>query len=293
MARFSKNILFAVLVLAVACTAAPSGEASPMPAGEPAPLSVGAETRHYTFTLEKDLPLTFFAAFGSIYGNYRLTHMSVTAPEDMPQRDDLMPWDRAVMGRYNKTVAEVSDWFAVLGAMPLALGAASWYRGDACGRDFAVYSLMFAQALALQSALNLTFRSMKFWPRPYMYATDGDGADAASAAEGEAYGSFFSGHTSAAFTIAVFTGEWFSEFYPNSAYKSLVWATSLSLAGFVGALRIAAGKHYPTDVVVGALAGTGISLAVIKIHKKTVQIGPISLAGIWAAPGSASAIFSF
>ena len=62
MARFSKSILFAVLALAVACTAAPSGEASPMPAD--------AKTRHYTFTLEKDLPLTFFAAFGSIYGNF-------------------------------------------------------------------------------------------------------------------------------------------------------------------------------------------------------------------------------
>ena len=293
MARFSKSILFAVLVLAVACTAAPSGEASPMPAGEPAPLSVGAETRHYTFTLEKDLPLTFFAAFGSIYGNYRLTHMSVTAPEDMPQRDDLMPWDRPVAGRYNKTAGDVSTWAAALGVAPLALGAASWYRGDALGADLAAYTLMLAQALALQSGLNLVVRSMSLWPRPYIYATGGDGAAAASAAEGEAYGRFFSGHTSAAFTIAVFTGEWFSEFYPNSAYKSLVWATSLSLAGFVGALRIAAGKHYPTDVVVGALAGTGISLAVIKIHKKTVQIGPISLAGIWAAPGSASAIFSF
>ena len=128
----------------------------------------GAGTRHYVFTLEKDLPLTFFAAFGSIYGNYRLSHMSVTDREDLPAREDLLPWDRAVMGRYNKTVGDVSDWFAVLGAMPLALGAASWYRGDACGRDLAVYSLMFAQALALQSALNLTFRSMKFWPRPYI-----------------------------------------------------------------------------------------------------------------------------
>ena len=293
MARFSKSILFAVLVLAVACTAAPSGEASPMPAGEPAPLSVGAETRHYTFTLEKDLPLTFFAAFGSIYGNYRLSHMSVMAREDLPAREDLLPWDRAVMGRYNKTVAEVSDWFAVLGAMPLALGAASWYRGDACGRDLAVYSLMFAQALALQSALNLTFRSMKFWPRPYIYAEDGAGAEAAENAEGEAYGSFFSGHASAAFTVAVFTGEWFSEMYPNSAYRPLVWAGTLSLAGFVGALRIAAGKHYPSDVVVGALAGTGISLAVIRLHKKSVRFGPVALSGLWAGPASAGAVFAF
>jgi membrane-associated phospholipid phosphatase len=248
----------------------------------------GAGTRHYVLTLEKDLPLTFLAAFGSIYGNYRLSHMSVTAREDLPAREDLLPWDRAVMGRYNKTVDDVSDWFAVLGAMPLALGAASWYRGDACGRDLAVYSLMFAQALALQSALNLTFRSMKFWPRPYIYAERGEGRKKAESARGEAYGSFYSGHASAAFTVAVFTGEWFSEIYPNSRYKSLVWASSLTLAAAVGALRVVAGKHYPTDVVVGSLMGTGVSLGVLKLHevcKKKISF--------WAIPGNIGAIFYF
>ena len=249
--------------------------------------------RHYSVSLEKDLPLTFASAFASIYGNYRLGKMHVQSASEMKDVSDLLPWDRPVAGRYNKTAGDVSTWAAALGVAPLALGAASWYRGDALGADLAAYSLMFAQALALQNGLNLIVRSMSFWPRPYMYATEGDGAAAASAAEGEAYGSFFSGHASAAFTVAVFTGEWFSEFYPNSAYKPLVWATSLSLAGFVGALRIAAGKHYPTDVVVGALAGTGISLAVVKIHKKSVRIGPVSLAGLWAGPGSASATFAF
>ena len=47
-------------------------------------------------------------------------------------------------------------------------------------------------------------------------------------------------------------------------------------------LRIAAGKHYPTDVVVGALVGSGISLAVIQIHKK--RNNRFSL---WAYPGGA------
>ena len=61
----------------------------------------------------------------------------------------------------------------------------------------------------------------------------------------------------------------------------------------VGMLRIAAGRHFPTDVAVGALAGAGISLAVIKIHKKSVRIGPVSLAGVWAGPEGASLAFVF
>lgn len=282
MPRFLKICFFVALLAGVACAQLAESIA---PEAKP--------ERHYGISLERDLALTFFSAFASIYGNYRLGKMPVQSPSEMKDVSDLLPWDRPVAGRYNKTAGDVSTWAAALGVAPLALGAASWYRGDALGADFAAYTLMFAQALALQSGLNLVVRSMSLWPRPYIYATGGDGAAAASAAEGEAYGSFFSGHTSAAFTIAVFTGEWFSEFYPNSAYRPLVWAASLSLAGFVGALRIAAGKHYPTDVVVGALAGTGISLAVIKIHKKSVRFGPVSLAGLWAGPGSAFAAFAF
>ena len=255
-----------------------------MAAEEPA--AVPDPGRHYEVSLVRDMPLTFFAAFASVYGNYLLGNMSVDDRSEMPSRSDLLPWDRATAGRYSEAAGDVSTWFSVLGVAPLALGGISWYRGEASGGDFAAYTLMFAQALALQNGLNLAVRSMKFWPRPYMYATDGDGAAAAADASGEAYGSFFSGHASAAFTVAVFTGEWFSEFYPNSRYRSLVWAGSLSLAGFVGVLRIAAGKHYLTDVVVGALAGAGVSLAVIELHKKTVRIGPVTLAGVWGGPGA-------
>lgn len=247
--------------------------------------------RHYDLSLERDLPLTFLSGFISVYGNYRLHKMAVNT--EMRDVSDLLPWDRPVAGRYCKACADVSTWSAALGVAPLALGAFSWYKGDASGGELAAYTLMLAQALALQNGVNLLVRTLSFWPRPYMYATEGDGAEAASAAEGEAYGSFYSGHASAAFTIAVFTGEWFSEFYPNSRYKSLVWATSLSLASLVGVLRVAAGRHYPTDVAVGALAGAGISLAVIKIHKKSVRIGPVSLAGVWAGPEGASLAFVF
>lgn len=247
--------------------------------------------RHYDLSLERDLPLTFLSGFISVYGDYRLHKMAVNT--EMRDVSDLLPWDRPVAGRYCKACADVSTWSVALGVAPLALGAFSWYKGDASGGDLAAYTLMLAQALALQNGVNLLVRTLSFWPRPYMYATEGDGAEAASAAEGEAYGSFYSGHASAAFTIAVFTGEWFSEFYPNSRYKSLVWATSLSLASLVGVLRVAAGRHYPTDVAVGALAGAGISLAVIKIHKKSVRIGPVSLVGVWAGPEGASLAFVF
>ena len=71
----------------------------------------------------------------------------------------------------------------------------------------------------------------------------------------QAYGSFYSGHASTAFATAVFTGIWFSETYPGSQWIPWVWAGSLSAATAVAVLRVAAGKHFPTDVIAGAAAG--------------------------------------
>lgn len=243
---------------------------------------------HYEVSWSKDMPVTFFSAFTNAFGSYRYNQMDIPERGDYRQVSELFPWDRPIAGRYCESADRVSDWAVVLGVAPLALAGASWGLGDASGMDFAAYTLMFAQALALQSGVNLMVRSLEFWPRPYVYAKDGYGSgsravvEKAENAEGEAYGSFFSGHTSAAFTIAVFTGEWFSEVYPNSPYQGIVWAASLSAATLEGVLRIAAGKHYPTDVVVGALVGSGISLAVIQIHKK--RNNRFSL---WAYPGGA------
>jgi len=53
-------------------------------------------------------------------------------------------------------------------------------------------------------------------------------------------------------------------------------------------LRVVAGKHYPTDVVVGSLMGTGVSLGILKLHeicKKNIAF--------WAFPGNIGAIFYF
>ena len=236
---------------------------------------------HYDVSWSKDMPVTFLSAFTAFFGSYRYSQMEKPEPGDYRDVSELPPWDRPVAGRYNESAEKASKWAAVLGVAPLAMAGYSYKAGDATGQDVAGFSLMFAQALALQSGINLMVRSLEFWPRPYIYAEDGAGARKAKKAEAEAYGSFFSGHTSAAFTVAVFTGEWFSEFYPESSYRGVVWALALSAAGLEGVLRVAAGKHFWSDVAVGALLGTGVSLAVIQVHKK--RNNRVSL---WAGPGS-------
>ncbi|WP_159462252.1 phosphatase PAP2 family protein [Fibrobacter sp. UWB16] len=272
-------MLFAVLCSATLALGAPDASRN-MP---------GAEVpRHYEVSVRLDVPLSLGIVLTSVLGVYQYYGMSKISSSDLKPKSELLPWDRPFAGLYSGWATTVSHYSGALAVAPLALAGYSWYKGDADGHDFGAFSLMFVEAFALQNALNQLVRSTQLWPRPYIYAERGEGRKKAESARGEAYGSFYSGHASAAFTVAVFTGEWFSEIYPNSKYKSLVWASSLTLAGAVGVLRVVAGKHYPTDVVVGALVGTGVSFGVLKLHeicKKNISF--------WAIPGNIGAIFYF
>lgn len=234
----------------------------------------------YSYSL-KDIPLTIGAASLSIWGDVRYRSMEKPAPEDVKPVQDLLPWDRPFAGRYDNTADVLSDCFSVFAITPLAMGGYSWYSGRWNGIDFAGYTMMYAQALAIQNGLNFLARSAQIWPRPYIYATEGEGRGKAAEASGEAYGSFFSGHASAAFTTAVFTADLFSEMFPASAYKGVVWASSLSLATFVCALRVAAGKHYPTDVAAGAVVGAAVSVLVLELHRSHAES-----VSVWAAPSA-------
>jgi len=278
------RVFFAVLCAATLAFSTPGASgisSSVLPVENSAP-------RHYEVSVRLDVPLALGIALTSALGVYQYYGMERISTEDLRSKSDFLPWDRPFVGRYSGWATAVSRYSAALAVAPLALAGYSWYKGDADGHDFGAFTLMFAEAIALQNALNQIVRSSQLWPRPYIYAKSGEGAQKAKEARGEAYGSFYSGHASAAFTVATFTGEWFSEIYPNSKYKTLVWASSYTLAAGVGILRVVAGKHYPSDIIIGALMGTGVSFGVLKLHefcKKKIAI--------WAIPGNIGAVFYF
>lgn len=70
--------------------------------------------------------------------------------------------------------------------------------------------------------------------------------------------SFFSGHAATAFAAAVSTGTIASR--RNSRDAGWVWAGGIGLATSTAYLRVAADRHFLTDVLVGAAAGATIGL---------------------------------
>jgi len=72
--------------------------------------------------------------------------------------------------------------------------------------------------------------------------------------------SFYSGHTSAVLAETFACG--IVAHQRGYALEPAIWATGITIGVVTGYLRIAADKHYATDVIAGALIGTVAGLAV-------------------------------
>jgi membrane-associated phospholipid phosphatase len=104
-----------------------------------------------------------------------------------------------------------------------------------------------------------------------------------SAATSEQYLSFPSGHTSGAVSLAVSA----AVVARMRGYKSepFIWIGGTAIALGAGYFRIAADRHYLTDVLGGAALGVAAGLTVPYLMKRNVSVMPtrdgIAVAGAW------------
>jgi hypothetical protein len=154
----------------------------------------------------------------------------------------------------DRHAAEVAS-NVVVGALPVGIFASQWALAAPEGTRLQLGQdlLVVAEAGAVQGLLNQVVKLLVARERPYAHLglepgprTDDDDV------------SFYSGHTSTAFALVAAAGDVATvRRYPHAA---LVWAVGFPLAATVGYLRVAAGKHYLSDVLVGAAVGTLVGL---------------------------------
>jgi membrane-associated phospholipid phosphatase len=181
-------------------------------------------------------------------------------------RNDLWAMDRWIAGTHSSPAALASDAL-ILPLVSLPMIATAWEAGQgrqswrSAFEDGAIYT----EALVLSSSLNLLVRSTQVHPRPLVYGRDVPASDRLS---GEASGSFYSGHANAAFLSAVYFSYTYGLRHPDSRYRGVVWAGSLGAATVVAGLRVAAGKHFLSDVLVGAAVGSFFGWSFPYMHRK-------------------------
>jgi membrane-associated phospholipid phosphatase len=167
------------------------------------------------------------------------------------------PGDYGLRGRQSTGAARMSDsLIAVTIAAPVAAAV-----GKGVTPRFLNTGVVYAETLSANLLLNALSKVVFRRPRPYTYRYLDD-----SQADDDWFVSFYSGHSSTAFSTAVAGSYLFAESAPNDASRIVMWGTELTLASATAMLRVRAGKHYYSDVVVGALLGVGLGIGVPVLH---------------------------
>jgi membrane-associated phospholipid phosphatase len=195
-------------------------------------------------------------------------------------RVDVPAIDRVALGR-SSSVSQTASQVAitvmlsvplVLDAVDVRISGGSWAH---VGEDVVVMT----EALVVNGGLNELVKVAVQRPRPFTY--DGKGLS-----NPDSYLSFYSAHTSNAFAMGMAYATTFSLRHPDSGYRYLVYGAVIAGGGTTGLLRVLAGKHFPTDVIVGAVAGSAIGITVPLLHRRReVSVGIF--------PGGVSVMGSF
>lgn len=130
---------------------------------------------------------------------------------------------------------------------------------EGAGRDAREDALVVAEAWILAEDVTLLTKFLFGRERPFVRALPA-AQKPLTAQPSDNNLSFISGHTSGAFAVAVAAGT----VATMRGYRlaPLVWGTGLPLAAATGYLRVAADKHWLTDVAAGAIVGGIIGFAV-------------------------------
>jgi membrane-associated phospholipid phosphatase len=197
-------------------------------------------------------------------------------------------WDNAARAHLASNIALYGG--AMLAPMSLAAVSASVDgRGRNIGPDMMIMAESTFMALAVNNVAKIAFQRQ----RPYAHAASMSEEGLTSSSHSDNL-SFFSGHTTLAFSMAVSAGTIAS--MRDYKLAPVIWGVGLTSAAATGYFRIAADKHYMSDVLVGAAVGTLFGFGVpYFMHGKDSALkdgvavtgspisggGVVSISGIW------------
>ena len=172
-----------------------------------------------------------------------------TKPNNVDQfARSIMRWDLERMNIAKKN-SDILLYGVFLGGTPVT---------PLLSKKYIPFLLLNTEVMAINGILTNLVKVTAARQRPAsFFGTRDEGHDS--------YMSFFSGHTSHAFAIGTSTALMLANEYPDD--KNLIWTVSMSLASATGYYRIAADKHYLTDVLFGAVAGSIIGYTVYEFNR--------------------------
>lgn len=172
-------------------------------------------------------------------------------------------FDRAALGQHSAVADVLSDVTVGLAWLLPMLGDSIDTR---VSRAFYEDILVYAETLAVNGALVTGAKYLVARPLPLAY-----GGVPGLVSSPNGYRSFYSGHTSNAAAATMFAAMTLRLRHGEHVWPWLL-ATAVTLS--VGTERVVAGRHFPTDVLVGGAVGTLVGVLVPWLHRRRTPFIP-------------------
>jgi len=220
-----------------------------------------------------DLPVTFAAGglFVGLFLGAKRQPLSNAVPAEPPGAIDGLG-----VRSLQESYVLPSD-IVLYGSLAAGLGLAAY---DGASDDALLSRIgLYAEAFVICGAVTELTKWAVRRPRPYTYDERlGKPDDDLS---------FFSGHTSQTAAAAFFTARAIDLTGDLSQGERIaIYSTAGALTVGVGTLRVAAGKHWPSDVLVGAFVGSSVGWLVAELHRSdsvSVSAAPLPEGGATVA----------
>ncbi len=200
---------------------------------------------------------------------------------------DLAAFERVALGRSDPAGTASDLLVGAALAAPLLLDALDVARSAAGWQGYWEDLAVAAEAILVNGAINEVMKSAASRPRPRIYDLPAGDPALSSTAN---YTSFYSGHTSTAFAAGMAYAFTYAHRHPEDPKRWAVYGGAFLIGGGVGVLRVAAGAHFPTDVIVGAVAGASVGTIVPWLHRRSpttsFAVTPVDGGGIMAVSGT-------
>lgn len=150
--------------------------------------------------------------------------------------------------------------------------------------------LVYGEMMAINAGLAQLAKMVVQRPRPYLYGTSAAARAYARTQGDDAWRSFYSGHAALSFGAAVAGAYLLGASTDSAGAERAAWAAGLGVAAATANLRVRAGKHHLSDVVIGGLIGATVGYVVPALHADDAPYTPSGVDALAALAGIAGGL---
>jgi hypothetical protein len=218
----------------------------------------------YKINPKVDIPVTIAGMGLSYYGlTLMMDKEGLTEAEVMNlNKANVNSFDRFSAGYDSENADMISDYpFYASFAAPFALLLDADVKSNA-----AQIGLLYLETMAITGAIFTMSNGNVERVRPNAYSPN---VSLSEKMRSNTKNAFYGGHNSATAAATFFAAKVFHDFNPDSPAKPYIWAAAATTPAIVSYLRLKAGKHFLSDIILGYVIGAGVGIAVPQLHKKT------------------------